>query len=53
MSDIDGRRGPSFCEGCMPQYRGMTGQGSRSGWIGDQEGGAGIGDFCRGNQERG
>jgi hypothetical protein len=28
------------CEGSMPQYRGMPGPGSRSGWVGEQgEGG--------------
>jgi hypothetical protein len=36
LSDINGRRGPWSCEGSMPQYRGMPGQGSRSGWMTDQ-----------------
>jgi hypothetical protein len=27
----------------MPQYRGMSGPGSRSGWVGEH--GEGIGDF--------
>jgi hypothetical protein len=34
FSDISGRRGP--CEGSMPQWRGMAGQRSRSGWVGEQ-----------------
>jgi hypothetical protein len=25
------------CEGSMPQYRGMPGPGSRSGWVVEQE----------------
>jgi hypothetical protein len=29
----------------MPQYRGIPGPGSRSGWIGEQGRGEGIGDF--------
>ena len=32
----DGRRGPWSCEDHMPQYRGMPGPGSRSGWVGEQ-----------------
>ena len=28
---INGRRDPWYCEGLMPQCRGMRGQGSRSG----------------------
>jgi hypothetical protein len=36
--------------GSMPQYRGMPGPRSRSGWVGEQGEGAGdIGDFQRGN----
>jgi hypothetical protein len=27
------RRGPWSCEGSMPQYRGMPGPGSGSGWV--------------------
>ena len=30
---INGRKGPCSCEGPMPQCRGMSGQGGRSGWI--------------------
>ena len=33
---INGRRGPWSCEGSMPQYRGMPGPRSGSGWVGDQ-----------------
>jgi hypothetical protein len=37
---IIGRRGSWSCENSMPQFRGMPGQGSRSGWVGEQaEGG--------------
>jgi hypothetical protein len=36
---INGRRGQWSWEGSMPQYRGMPGPGSRSGWAGDQGGG--------------
>jgi hypothetical protein len=40
LLDINGQRGPWSCEGSMPQCRGMTGQGSGSGWVGEQgEGG--------------
>jgi hypothetical protein len=31
----------------MPQYRGMPGPGSWSGWV-EEQGGEGIGDFQRG-----
>jgi hypothetical protein len=30
---INGRRDPLFCEGSMPQYRGMPGWGGMSGWV--------------------
>ena len=38
---ISGRTGPWSYEGSMPQYRGMSGPGSRSGWVGEwgEEGG--------------
>jgi hypothetical protein len=37
---INRRRGPWSCEGSMPQYKGIYGPGSRSGWVGEQgEGG--------------
>jgi hypothetical protein len=29
-------RGPWSCEGSMPQYRGLPGPGSGSGWVGEQ-----------------
>ena len=35
----NGRRGPWSCESSIPQYRGMPGAGSRSGWVGEQAGG--------------
>jgi hypothetical protein len=35
------------CEGSMPQYRGMLGPGSRSGWVGEQ----GEGTWDRGFSE--
>ena len=28
----------TFCDDSMPQYRGMSGPGSRSGWVGKQGG---------------
>jgi hypothetical protein len=37
LSDINGSRGSWSCEGYTPQCRGMPGQGSRSGWVGEQE----------------
>jgi hypothetical protein len=33
---MNGRRGPWFCEGSMPQYRELQGPGSGSGWVGEQ-----------------
>jgi hypothetical protein len=42
---INGRRGPWSWEDYMPQYRGMPGPGSGSGWAGEQGRGEGIGDF--------
>jgi hypothetical protein len=33
---INGRKGLWFCEGTMPQCRGMPGPGSVSGWVGEQ-----------------
>jgi hypothetical protein len=37
----------------MPQYRGMPGPGSGSGWVGDQGKGERIGDFLEGNLGKG
>jgi hypothetical protein len=37
----------------MPQYRGMPGPGSGSGWVGEQGKGEGDRGFWRGNEERG
>jgi hypothetical protein len=34
--DINERRGPWSCEGSMPLCRGIPGEGSRSGWVGEQ-----------------
>jgi hypothetical protein len=51
---INGRRGPWSCESSMPQYRGMPGPGSWSGWVGEQgEWGDGIGWFLEGIPEKG
>ena len=53
LLDISGKRVPWHCEGLMSQCRGMPGQGSRSGWVGEHgEGGGWIEGFQRGNQER-
>jgi hypothetical protein len=55
LSDISGRRAHWSCEGSMTQYMGVPGQGSRSGWVGEQgetEGEGGEG-FRRGNKKRG
>jgi hypothetical protein len=43
-----GKRGPWSCEDSMPQYRGMPGPGSGSGWVGT---GGGEGRY-RGFSER-
>jgi hypothetical protein len=32
----NGRRGPWSYEDYMPQYRGMPGPGTRSGWVGEK-----------------
>ena len=45
---LNGRRGPLSCEGSIPQYRGMSGPGSRSEWVGEQ----GEGGEDRGFSER-
>jgi hypothetical protein len=37
----------------MPQYRGMPGPGSGSGWAGDQEEGEGLRDFSEGKLGKG
>jgi hypothetical protein len=42
---INGRRGPWSCEGSVPQYRGMPGPGSGSGWVGEQGEGRGNRGF--------
>ena len=43
MLDINGRRGPWYCEGLMPQCR-----GSRSKWVGKQEEGGWDRGFLEG-----
>jgi hypothetical protein len=53
LSDINERRGPWFCEGSMPQYRGTPGQGSRSGWVGEHEEGGWDREFLEGRQRKG
>jgi hypothetical protein len=35
-SVINGRRGPWYCEGSMPQGRGIPGSGNRRRWVGEQ-----------------
>ena len=47
------KRGPWSCEGSMPQYRGMPGPESRSGWVGKQKEGGVDGGFQKENQETG
>jgi hypothetical protein len=37
----------------MPQYRGMPGPGSRSGWVGEQGEGGGKGEFSEGKPGKG
>ena len=50
LLDTNGRRGPWSYEGSMPQCRGMSGQESRSEWVGEQgEGGCDSG-FLEGKQ---
>ena len=50
---INGRRGPWSCEGFMPQYRGMPGPGSRSGWVGQQGEGTGYRGYSEGKLGKG
>jgi hypothetical protein len=40
-----GREAPRSCELYKSQYRGTPGPRSGSGWVGEQGGGEGIGDF--------
>jgi hypothetical protein len=47
LLDINERRGLWSCEGSMPQCRGMSGQGSRSGYVSEQ----GEGGWNRGFSE--
>jgi hypothetical protein len=53
--DISERRGPWFCEGWIPQCRGMPGQGSGNGWLSEERDGGwdrGIfgGEMRKGNK---
>jgi hypothetical protein len=50
---INGRRSPWFCEGSMLQYRGMSGPGSRSGWVGEQGEGKEYRGFSEGKLRKG
>jgi hypothetical protein len=52
LKDINVRRSPWSCEGLMPQCREIPGQGSRSGWVGEQGERDGKGGFWRGNGKR-
>jgi hypothetical protein len=45
LSVINGMKGPWSCEGSMPQYREIPRQGSRSGWVVEQEEGGGNKGF--------
>jgi hypothetical protein len=47
--NINDRRGPWSCEGSMPQYRGMPGEGSRCGWVGEQVEGIFRGESSKGD----
>jgi hypothetical protein len=47
------RRGPWSCEGSMPQYRGMPGLGSGSGWAGEQGDGGKHRGFSEGKLGKG
>jgi hypothetical protein len=46
--DINGRSDPWHCEDSMPQYRGMPGQGSGSGWVIEQGEEKRVGGFSEG-----
>ena len=53
VAAIIGRRGPWSCKDYMPQYRGIQ-RARKQEWVGWGAGsGDGIGDFQRGNKERG
>lgn len=45
---INGKGDPWSCEGLMPQYRGMPGQGGRGGWGSTLTEAGGGGDGIRG-----
>jgi hypothetical protein len=50
---INGRRDLWSSDGSVPQYRGMPGPGSRSGWVGEQEEGGGDRGFSEGKLGKG
>jgi hypothetical protein len=43
--DINVRRDPWSCESSVPQFRGMSGQGSWSGWVSEQQ----VGEMGQGS----
>jgi hypothetical protein len=47
----NGRKGHWFCDGSMPQCRGMPRQGSRRGFVDERQEQEGIKGFQRENQE--
>jgi hypothetical protein len=53
LSVINGNRGPWSCEGSMPQYRGMSGPGIESGWVGEQREGREQRRFSEGKPGKG
>jgi hypothetical protein len=53
LLDINGRRGSWSCEGLMSQCRGMPGQGSGSGSIGEQREGRWDREFLERKQGKG
>jgi hypothetical protein len=53
LSVINGRRGPWFCEGSMPQYRRMPGPGIGVGGLGSRGRVGGDRGFSEGKLEKG
>ena len=51
--DQTSMRGDTLGEGLMPQCSGITGQGSRSGWVSGQRKENGIEGLQGGNEKRG
>ena len=50
---VNGRRNPWSCEDSMPQCREMPGQGSGSGWVGEQGEGRWNRGFLEGKPGKG